>query len=144
MPVTYQHTQVGYWMIGVTAVLAAVVALIASSATLFGVMCLVMASASTLFGTLSTSIDDGFVLVRFGPIGLIRERLAIADIAHARAVRNSPVYGWGMRYIPHGRLWNVWGLDAVELQLRNGTRFRIGTDEPHELLQALRRVGVPT
>jgi hypothetical protein len=30
----------------------------------------------------------------------------------------------------------------VELQLKNGSRFRIGTDEPQELLQALRRAGV--
>ena len=82
------------------------------------------------------------VNVSFGPIGLIRERFALADITAARTVRNSPAYGWGMRYIPHGRLWNVWGLDAVELQLKNGTRFRIGTDQPKELLQALRRGGV--
>lgn len=79
---------------------------------------------------------------RFGPLGWIHERFQLADIASARAVRNSPLYGWGMRYIRHGRLWNVWGLDAVELQLRNGTRFRIGTDEPQALLAALRRSGV--
>jgi len=31
---------------------------------------------------------------------------------------------------------------AVELQLRNGTRFRIGTDEPAALVDALRKAGV--
>ena len=81
--------------------------------------------------------------VRFGPIRLIRDRFEVADITSARVVRNSPLHGIGMRYIPHGRLWNVWGLDAVELQLRNGTRFRIGTDEPQALLAALRQSGVP-
>jgi hypothetical protein len=30
----------------------------------------------------------------------------------------------------------------VELQLRNGTRSRIGTDEPEALLRALRAVGI--
>ena len=72
----------------------------------------------------------------------IRERFAFGDILTARAVRNSPAHGWGIRYIHRGRLWNVWGLDAVELQLRNGTRFRIGTDEPQALLNALRQAGV--
>lgn len=138
----YRHTQIGYWMAGAMVGLAAIIASRMQSLTVFGVMCLVTTLASALFGTLTTTIDETSVHVRFGPVGLIRERIALADITQARAVRNSPVHGWGMRYISHGRLWNVWGLDAVELQLKNGTRFRIGTDEPQALLRALRAGGV--
>ncbi|MBL8137743.1 MAG: hypothetical protein JNL48_14045 [Acidobacteria bacterium] len=138
----YQHTQVGYWMAGAMVGLAAIIALRVQSLTIFGVMCLVTTLASALFGTLTVIVDETSVHVRFGPVSLLRERIAVADVTHARVVRNSPLYGWGMRYIPHGRLWNVWGLDAVELQLRNGTRFRIGTNEPQELLQALRARGI--
>ena len=139
---TYRHTQVGYWMFVVSVALALVISTRVGSIAIFGVMCLITALASSLFGTLTTTVDDASVVVQFGPVGLIRDRFEVTDIASARVVRNSPLYGVGMRYISHGRLWNVWGLDAVELQLKNGTRFRIGTDEPHELLQALRRVGV--
>lgn len=138
----YQHTQNGYWTSVAMVALAAVIAARIGSLTVFGVMCLVTLLAASIFCTLTTSIDGEAVVVRFGPIGLIRERFPLADIAAARAVRNSPIHGWGMRYIRHGRLWNVWGLDAVELQLRNGTRFRIGTDEPQALLTALRHAGV--
>jgi len=138
----YRHTQVGYWMAGALVALAAIIAARMQSLTIFGVMCLVTTLASALFGTLTVIVDDTAVQVRFGPVALLRERIAVADVTHARAVRNSPLYGWGMRYIPHGRLWNVWGLDAVELQLAGGRRFRIGTDEPQALLQALRRAGV--
>ena len=138
----YEHTQFGYWTSAIVVALAAVIAARIGSYLVFGLMCLVTLLAASLFGTLTTSIDGDAVLVRFGPIGLIRERFALADIVTARAVRNSPVHGWGMRYIRHGRLWNVWGLDAVELQLRNGTRFRIGTDEPQALVMALRQAGV--
>jgi hypothetical protein len=138
----YKHTQVGYWMAGAMVGLAAVIASRMQSLAIFGVMCLVTTLASALFGTLTVIVDETSVQVRFGPVGLLRERIAMADVTHARAVRNSPLNGWGMRYISHGRLWNVWGLDAVELQLRNGTRFRIGTDEPEALLRALRAVGI--
>lgn len=141
---TYQHTQVGYWMFLTTGLLAAVIAARVQSLTIFGVMCLIMTAAAALVGTLTTSIDDESVRVHFGPVSLVRERFALTDIKSARTVRNSPVYGWGIRYIPHGRLWNVWGLDAVELQLADGRRFRIGTDEPQALLNALRRAGVST
>ena len=139
----YRHTQVGYWMFVVSVVLALVIAARAQSLTMFGVMCFITTLASALFGTLTTVVDSGSVVVQFGPLGLIHDRFEVADITSARVVRNSPLYGIGMRYIPHGRLWNVWGLDAVELQLRNGTRFRIGTDEPQALLAALRQSGVP-
>jgi len=139
---TYKHTQIGYWMAGAMVGLAAVIASRMQSLALFGVMCLVTTLASALFGTLTVIVDGTSVQLRFGPVSLLRERIALADITHARTVRNSPVHGWGLRYISHGRLWNVWGLDAVELQLRNGTRFRIGTDEPQALLGALRACGI--
>ncbi len=139
---TYQHTQWGHWTLFVLFVLAALIAVIARSSAIFGVQCLIMMVAYSLVGALTTVVDANAVLVRFGPIGLIRTSVALTDITAARVVRNSPLYGWGIRYISHGSLWNVWGLDAVELQLKNGTRFRIGTDEPRELLQALQRAGV--
>jgi hypothetical protein len=139
----YKHTQVGYWMFVVSVVLALVIAARAQSLTTFVVMCSITTLASGLFGTLTTIVDGASVGVRFGPIGLVRDHFEIADITSARVVRNSLLHGIGMRYIHHGRLWNVWGLDAVELQLRNGTRFRIGTDEPQSLLAALQRSGVP-
>ena len=138
----YQHTQTGYQMLAVSLVLASLISLRAGSSLVFGLMGLIMLVAGSLFGTLTTSIDDTAVTCRFGLLGWIHERFALTDIATARAVRNSPVHGWGMRYIRHGRLWNVWGLDAVELQLRNGSRFRIGTDEPAALVNALRDAGV--
>jgi hypothetical protein len=46
-------------------------------------------------------------------------------------------YGWGIRWIPGGWLWNVSGLDGVELVLVNNRRFRVGTDEPEQLAAAI-------
>jgi len=140
--VIYRHTQIGYGMFFVGVSLAALVAARVRSWALFGVMCLVTAVASALFGTLTIEVGGAAVVVRFGPVGLVRERIATTDIVSARAVRNSPLYGWGMRYIRNGRLWSIWGLDAVELQLTNGSRFRIGTSQPAALLAALKASGV--
>ena len=35
-------------------------------------------------------------------------------------------------------MWNISGLDAVELTYTNGKKFRIGTDQPQALLGVLR------
>jgi hypothetical protein len=52
-------------------------------------------------------------------------------------VRNPWYYGWGVRLTPHGILYNVSGLNAVELLLDDGRRVRVGTDEPDALVRAL-------
>ena len=70
-------------------------------------------------------------------VRLISREIRVSEILGVSAVRNPWTYGWGLRLIPGGWLWNVSGLDAVELQLRNGTLFRIGTDEPDALHAAI-------
>ena len=41
------------------------------------------------------------------------------------------------RITPRGRLYNVYGRQAVERMLQSGTRDRLGTDEPDALVAAL-------
>ncbi len=87
---------------------------------------------------LTVIIAEGVVTCRFGPVRLIRKRMALADIEQVRAVRNSWLAGWGIRFLTNGStLWNVSGLDAVEITLKSNKRFRIGTDEPEELVRSL-------
>jgi hypothetical protein len=70
---------------------------------------------------------------------LIRRRFRVEDIHHARIVRNPWYYGWGIRLTPHVWLFNVSGLDAVELELRDNHNFRIGTDDPQRLVKAIQQ-----
>jgi hypothetical protein len=68
-----------------------------------------------------------------------RRRVPLERIVSVRPGRSRAIYGWGMRWVPGGRLWNVWGLDVVELVLANGKRLLIGTDRPIELADAIGR-----
>jgi hypothetical protein len=52
-------------------------------------------------------------------------------------VRNHWWNGFGIRMRPGFRLYNVAGLDAVELRLKSGDVRRIGTDDPQGLSAAL-------
>jgi hypothetical protein len=87
-----------------------------------------------LFSSLTVDIAGGSVTCRFGP-GLIRREIPLSDITDARAVTNTWLTGWGIRWLP-GQY--VSGFRAVELTLTTGRRFRIGTDEPEALEQAIR------
>jgi len=105
--------------------------LVCSSVGALLLVCLV------LFSSLTVEVTREHVVVRFGP-GPIRRTIALADLVDARPVRNRWWYGWGIRLTPHGWMFNVSGLDAVEVVFRDGHRFRIGTDEPKRLAAAIR------
>ena len=47
--------------------------------------------------------------------------------------------GWGIRLTPYGWLYNVSGLEAVAISLRDGRKFALGTDDPDGLVTAIRR-----
>ncbi len=91
-----------------------------------------------LFHSLTAEVTNEELLVSFGP-GLIRRRFRIDQIVSATQVRNRWYYGWGIRLTPSGWMFNISGFDAVELQLANGKRFRIGTDDPRGLIRALEK-----
>ncbi|MCY3739116.1 MAG: hypothetical protein OXG13_22160 [Gemmatimonadaceae bacterium] len=104
------------------------------AAAIAGVLVLVL----LLFGSLTVEVSGGHVRIRFG-IGLIHKRWPLDGIEACRPVRNTWLYGWGIRKIPGGWLYNVSGLDAVELKLKGGKTVRIGTDEPQALAAALEK-----
>ncbi len=97
---------------------------------------MIMIAVLVIFRSLTIEIDSSELRCYFGD-GLIWRRIPLADISDAVAVRNKWYYGWGVRFIPSGWMFNVSGLDAVELTFVSGKRFRIGTDRPKEVIEAL-------
>jgi hypothetical protein len=101
-----------------------------------GALFLILGVTMIVFSRLTTTIAEGKVTVAFGAGWPVRA-MPLIDISAAKQVRNAWYYGWGMRKIPRGWMCNVWGLDAVELDLPNGKKFRIGTDQPVDLITAI-------
>jgi hypothetical protein len=139
MSTLYRHTQVAWAILGVAAAGAALVltglpvqAMAAARVPLLAVAALLL----LVFSALTVEVDAEAIRLRFG-IGLVRKRVPLADVRAWRAVRNPWYVGWGIRLGPRGLLWNVSGLDAVELDLPGGRHFRIGTDEPAALVSAI-------
>ncbi len=145
--VEYQHTQAGTLMrstLGGCALFATVIALVLarlepSFALIPTVVAAIFGVCLCLFHSLTVRVSRDEIALRFG-IGLIRKRFAVADVENAAAVSNRWYYGWGVRLTPHGWLFNVSGLDAVELGLNSGRKYRIGTDQPAALLSAIESV----
>lgn len=149
---TYKHTQIGYLMLVVTLAVAMLFAWLqitaraeppsVDSGTNFAItvtMALILLILAS-FSTLTVSIDERHIRVRFG-YGLFKKKFLLEEIVSAKTVKNRWYYGWGIRvwFWPYMWIFNVSGFDAVEITLRNGKVYRIGSDVPEELNAALNR-----
>ncbi len=92
------------------------------------------------FATLSASIDENCLRIKFG-YGIFAKMFPLNQIASVQSVKNHWYYGWGVRvwFWPYMWIYNVSGFDAVEIIMRNGKIYRIGTDTPGELEAALKQ-----
>src|SRR3989344_7146980 len=110
---TYKHTQIGYLML------------------------VILAS----FSTLTVSTQEQFLKIRFG-WGIFRKKFSLTDIATIGKVKNHWYYGWDIRLLfwPYMWIFNVSGFDAIEIRMKDGKIYRIGTDEPEKLEAAIKQV----
>ena len=140
----YQHTQFGSTIVFCTGVIGLAMLLAAAflgnPADYLWIGALVLLIGA-LFSTLRIAIENGMLRARFGP-GLIRKTVRLAEIASVRPIPVRLWYGWGIHLTPHGWLYNVSGWKAIEITLRNGHRFCLGTDEPEDLLKAIQEASV--
>ena len=144
---SYQHTQTGYLILFVALVVIVFFAwlywAIPETEPHFIIAALMAAIVFILvsFSTLTVTIDEQFVRIQFG-YGIFRKKFLLSEITSATAVKNHWYYGWGIRiwFWPYMWIYNVSGFDAVEITMRDGKIYRIGTDVPTELEMALRRV----
>ena len=140
----YKHKQTGTVILGCIGLAAAMMAsFLAMVPPNEWVPKLIMIGALVLFaiialcfGSMTVRVSRDELSLAFGP-GLIRKSYLISDITDVSAVRNKWWYGWGVRFTPHGWLYNVSGLDAVQISMRNGRQYRVGTDQPEKLADAI-------
>ncbi|MFA6547453.1 MAG: hypothetical protein WCT11_00730 [Candidatus Magasanikbacteria bacterium] len=142
----YKHTQIGYLMIIITLIIlsffiwAQITARAeppsVNSGTNFAVSSTMILILFILvsFTTLTTSIDEKYLQIKFG-YGIFRKKFLLSEIVTVKQVKNHWYCGWGIRFCLRPRKWiyNVSGFDAVEIVMKNGKVYRIGTDSPNDL-----------
>jgi hypothetical protein len=149
---SYKQTQIGYLMLVIT---LAVLALFAwaqitvrleppsvdsgSNFLITAVMLLILLIL-TSFAALTVSINEKYLQVKFG-YGISAKKFAINQIASVKTVKNHWYYGWGIKvwFWPYMWIYNVSGFDAVEIIMKNGKVYRIGTDDSKELETAIKQ-----
>jgi hypothetical protein len=135
----YKHTQIGYLLIVVFSITTLLVGNLAIRTdfhpTAILTLVLMILGLAT-FATLTVEVNDQAIDLHFG-IGLLRKHFSLKDVQATRAVKNPLYYAWGIHAMPDGWVFNVSGLQAVELQMKNGRKYRIGTDDVQSLANAI-------
>ena len=85
---------------------------------------------------LTISISSTEIKLRWR-LGWPNKSILRSDIASIERIRTKWYFGWGIRKVPNGWMWNIWGRDAIRLNLRSGKCFVLGTDDIDRLEQVL-------
>ena len=135
----YEHTQIGHVIIWSVLAIILIVSGFAglSDRKIPLVVSIILLICLVLFYRLRITIEDETLWASFG-LGIIRKRVRLAEIVGCEPIRIRWWYGWGIHLTPCGWLYNVSGLDAVALTLRDGRKFALGTDDSHELTARIR------
>ncbi len=149
---SYKHTQIGYLILVVTLIALMFFVWFYSTAlaeppsvdsgpnfavsTIMVLIVFILAS----FATLSVSIDENYLRIKFG-YGIFHKKFLLREMTSVKQVKNYWYYGWGVRLWLWPKMWiyNVSGFDAVEITMKNGEVYRIGTDAPQELETAIKQ-----
>jgi hypothetical protein len=145
---SYHHTQFGkLWilllLLAVSQALIGLQMVVAGREEGAGVVLLITGTALFLaaqcFVALTVSDRGDHLVVQFGPVPLFRKRIPYAEMLSVEPSRSTLLEGWGIHLVPgRGWTWNVWGRDCVDVNLVEGNRARIGTDDQAQLLAFLR------
>jgi len=141
----YEHSQIGYLTVCALFLVAVFVAITGTVApSNRGVLMmnatveLILLICAIVFSKLTINVDAE-TLRAYWAMGLICKKVPLAEIAECEPIRIRWWYGWGIHLTPYGWLYNVSGLDAVAIRLRDGRKFALGTDDPQRLVNAIQR-----
>lgn len=146
----YKHTQIGYLIIFITVMLLVFFSWVQTMARLeppsidsgsnFAITTTMVFILFILasFSTLTVTVDEHYLKIRFG-WGIYHKKFLLTDITTVKKVKNHWYFGWGIRFWfwPKMRIYNISGFDAIEIIMKNGNIYRIGTDDLEKLELAI-------
>ena len=94
---------------------------------------IVVGLSGWLFSSLVVRVTEDTLTVAYGPYGLPRRVIALAEVAEVSAIMVDPIHwgGWGYRWIPwaHASAAVIRKGPGIALELKDGRRFTVTVDD---------------
>ena len=108
--------------------------------SIVGITINVLVTIILIFAKLQTRISESALYIRFFPFHFSYRKIDFDTIATVYARSYQPMGefgGWGIRWTPRGRAYNVSGNRGVQLELKNGKKILLGSQRTDELASLL-------
>jgi hypothetical protein len=108
--------------------------------SIVGITINVLVTVILIFAKLQTRLSESTLYMRFFPFHFSYRKFDFDAIATVYARSYQPLGefgGWGIRWTPRGRAYNVSGNRGVQLELKNGKKILIGSQRADELASLL-------
>jgi len=89
-----------------------------------------------MFAKMSTTVTDGKIQIIFN-YGFPKKEILLRDVQSVELQEVNNWWGSGIKKVRGGVMWRSWGRAVVVVEKRDGKRMFIGSDNPHELQQAI-------
>ena len=145
---TKKFTQFGTFSVVILSVVLIIFVLMAftigltdtMSTIIFSIIALILFISLLFFYKIDIEIDRVHITFNMG-IGIVGKSYNISEIESCKPVKNSFLYGWGIHKIPNGWLYNVSGMNSIELTFKNTDKIvRIGTNKSEEITEMLTKL----
>ena len=135
---TYKHTQIGTAMLIIMGATFALLLFATQSKPdeSFWPAFILIAIVAALFSSLTIKVDAKQIKWFFGPLFWCKS-LDLNEVESVTKIETKWYYGLGIRLVTTGWLYNVSGLTAVEIKLKNGTTVSLGTNDPDNLINVI-------
>jgi len=90
-----------------------------------------------LFHSLNIKVNASEINWSFGP-GFWKKSIKLETVNSVNVINTKWYYGLGIRYIPSGWLYTVSGTTAIQLELKDGSKINLGTNDPGNLVAAIK------
>jgi hypothetical protein len=78
-------------------------------------------------------------------LGVFSRRINLSNVTNTSIISVPNLASWGVRYsFSGGELWRVTGTRAVKFELRNGSYFHLGLDDPESLERVIKNLLEPS
>ena len=135
----YQHKQIGTALLLVMGAVILFVSLIAfdKNNEVIWPLIIIVGLISFLFHSLNIKVNNSEIKWSFGP-GFWKKSVKLKAVNSVRVINTKWYYGLGIRYIPSGWLYTVSGTKAIQLELKDGSKINLGTNDPDNLVEVIK------
>jgi hypothetical protein len=107
---------------------------------IFWLLCGIGLPAFFYYARLITEVRHDGIYLRYVPVHRSFRKIAFNELKRYEVRTYRPIIeygGWGIRYGPKGKAYNVSGNRGLQLELISGKRLLIGSQQPEEFLRAV-------